>query len=180
MIFEITQDYQILVPLMVANMLSFAIARRYQRTPIYHALLEQDHVHLPSASSKGSSRSWTAMSVMESADPIAALDTTVQDALAAVEAIGRDAVLVGTPEHIAGLVSVSALRDAAREGHAHDPIGGLARGEFPHVHPDHALDVVFERFAESPGLLPVVSRANIRQVEGVITLADIRRFTRKE
>jgi CIC family chloride channel protein len=47
MIFEITQDYQILVPLMVANMLSFVIARRYQRTPIYHALLEQDGVHLP-------------------------------------------------------------------------------------------------------------------------------------
>ncbi len=47
MIFEITQDYQILVPLMVANMLSFVIARRYQRTPIYHALLEQDGIHLP-------------------------------------------------------------------------------------------------------------------------------------
>jgi CIC family chloride channel protein len=47
MIFEITQDYQILVPLMVANMLSFIIARRYQRTPIYHALLEQDGIQLP-------------------------------------------------------------------------------------------------------------------------------------
>jgi CIC family chloride channel protein len=28
MIFEITQDYQILVPLMVANILSFAISKR--------------------------------------------------------------------------------------------------------------------------------------------------------
>ena len=40
MIFEITQDYQILVPLMVANLLSFVISRRYQATPLYHALLE--------------------------------------------------------------------------------------------------------------------------------------------
>jgi CIC family chloride channel protein len=48
MIFEITQDYQILVPLMVANMLSFAISARYQREPIYHALLKQDGIHLPS------------------------------------------------------------------------------------------------------------------------------------
>ncbi|MGD9905315.1 MAG: chloride channel protein [Vicinamibacterales bacterium] len=47
MIFEITQDYQILVPLMVANMLSFAISRRYQPVPIYHALLEQDGIVLP-------------------------------------------------------------------------------------------------------------------------------------
>jgi CIC family chloride channel protein len=48
MIFEITQDYQILVPLMVANMLSLFISRRYQPDPVYHALLEQDGVHLPS------------------------------------------------------------------------------------------------------------------------------------
>jgi CIC family chloride channel protein len=46
MIFEITQDYQILVPLMVANLLSFVISRRYQPTPVYHALLEQDGVCL--------------------------------------------------------------------------------------------------------------------------------------
>jgi CIC family chloride channel protein len=46
MIFEITQDYQILVPLMVANLLSFAISRRFQPAPIYHALLAQDGIHL--------------------------------------------------------------------------------------------------------------------------------------
>jgi CIC family chloride channel protein len=47
MIFEITQDYQILVPLMLANMLSFLISRRYQPIPVYDALLLQDDVHLP-------------------------------------------------------------------------------------------------------------------------------------
>jgi CIC family chloride channel protein len=47
MIFEVTQDYQILVPLMLANLLSFTICRRYQPTPLYHALLEQDGVMLP-------------------------------------------------------------------------------------------------------------------------------------
>jgi chloride channel protein, CIC family len=46
MIFEITQDYQILVPLMVANLLSFLVARRLQPLPVYEALLRQDHVHL--------------------------------------------------------------------------------------------------------------------------------------
>ena len=42
MIFEITQDYQILVPLMLANLLSFVISRRYQATPLYQALIDQD------------------------------------------------------------------------------------------------------------------------------------------
>jgi CIC family chloride channel protein len=47
MIFEITQDYQIIVPLMVANLLSFTISAHYQPQPVYHALLRQDNVHLP-------------------------------------------------------------------------------------------------------------------------------------
>jgi CIC family chloride channel protein len=47
MIFEITQDYQILVPLMVANLLSLTISRHYQPEPVYRALLRQDGVALP-------------------------------------------------------------------------------------------------------------------------------------
>ena len=47
MIFELTQDYQVLVPLMVANMISYLISRRYQPVPLYRALLEQDGVHMP-------------------------------------------------------------------------------------------------------------------------------------
>jgi CIC family chloride channel protein len=47
MIFEITQDYQILVPLMIANLLSFRLSARYQPRPIYDALLEQDGIVLP-------------------------------------------------------------------------------------------------------------------------------------
>ncbi len=47
MIFELTQGYQILVPLMVANMVSYMISKHYQPTPIYHALMEQDGVHIP-------------------------------------------------------------------------------------------------------------------------------------
>lgn len=53
MIFEITQDYQILVPLMVANLLSFVISRRFQHEPIYHALLAQDGIHLPAPPGRG-------------------------------------------------------------------------------------------------------------------------------
>ena len=66
MIFEITQDYQILVPLMVANLLSYLISRRFQPTPVYHALLQQDRVHLPSPATRIASASWTAADVMGS------------------------------------------------------------------------------------------------------------------
>jgi CIC family chloride channel protein len=47
MIFEITQDYHTIVPLMIANLLSLMIARRYQHDGIYHALIRQDGIELP-------------------------------------------------------------------------------------------------------------------------------------
>jgi CIC family chloride channel protein len=46
-IFEMTGGYGLVLPLMVANMTSYALARHYQHTPIYEALLEQDGIVLP-------------------------------------------------------------------------------------------------------------------------------------
>jgi CIC family chloride channel protein len=124
MIFEITQDYEILVPLMVANMLSYVIARHYQPTSVYHALLRQDNVHLPSTGGTEIAPARTARDVMRSD----------------VESVAPGLVI-----------------DAAAV----------------HVHPDHALDIVFERLAESDGMLPVVSRSDARRIEGVVTVATI-------
>jgi CIC family chloride channel protein len=116
MIFEITQDYQILVPLMVANMLSFLISKRYQALPVYEALLLQDNIHLPH---RGAPR----------------LTTT-------------------------GRTARDVMQGDASDAQEPPPV---------HVHPDHALDVVIERLAETDGVLPVISRADARRIEGVIT-----------
>src|SRR6516225_1034954 len=52
MIFEMTRDYSIIVPLMISNLVSFAISYRFQRTPIYEALAHQLGIHLPSQSTR--------------------------------------------------------------------------------------------------------------------------------
>ena len=49
MIFEVTRDYTIIVPLMIANMCSYVLAQRLQRLPIYEALSRQDGITMPSA-----------------------------------------------------------------------------------------------------------------------------------
>ena len=48
MIFEMTRDYSIIVPLMISNLLSFFISYQLQEEPIYEALQHQDGLHLPS------------------------------------------------------------------------------------------------------------------------------------
>jgi chloride channel protein, CIC family len=45
-IFEMTRGYGLVLPLMIANMSAFALARHWRKTPIYDALLEQDGIYL--------------------------------------------------------------------------------------------------------------------------------------
>ena len=50
-------------------------------------------------------------------------------------------------------------------------MGGLV---FPHVHPDQGLDLALERMgANQIEILPVVSRADVHKLEGIVTLRDV-------
>ncbi len=179
MIFEITQDYQILVPLMVANLLSFVISRRYQPVPVYHALLQQDDVHLPSAAARAST-SKTARTLMRTEVSFIRADTSVGIALETLAEHDEPALPVGSREQLLGMVTRERLEELVQDGKAAEPVGSiLDDGLVVHVHPDHPLDVVLERFAESPGVLPVMSRSDARRVEGVITLDGIVKIKRR-
>jgi len=46
-IFEMTGNYGLILPLMIANMTSYALARHWRKTQIYEALLKQDGIVLP-------------------------------------------------------------------------------------------------------------------------------------
>ena len=46
-VFEMTGSYGLVLPLMIANMTAFALARYWRETSIYTALLAQDGIHLP-------------------------------------------------------------------------------------------------------------------------------------
>jgi CIC family chloride channel protein len=178
MIFEITQDYQILVPLMVANLLSLLISRRFQPTPVYHALLQQDRVHLPSAASRVDPVSWTAAEVMDPEVSLTAPETPVQHLWDASAKDGTAAFLVGTPERLTGIVTAHQLAAAIQSGRSADSIESVLHPEIVHAHPDHASEIVLERLAHSGGLLPIVSRADAQKVLGVVTFQRIMLFMR--
>jgi chloride channel protein, CIC family len=178
MIFEITQDYQILVPLMVANLLSFAISRRFQPVPVYEALLHQDQIHLPSGALRESA-GWTARDIMNVEAPsFLAAGLSVDEAWEATGPDRRPAYLVGTRESVRGIVTPDRLSEARAAGRGADTLQSALDETFVHVHPDHSLDVVLVRFAQGAGLLPVVSRTALR-VEGVITIDEITQFAKQ-
>jgi CIC family chloride channel protein len=177
MIFEITQDYQILVPLMVANLLSFAISKRFQPTPVYHALLKQDGVHLPSAEATAGPTARTARDLMR--DAVALVPGDCPIAVASEEADRHPetpAYLIGTGDRLTGVVSRETIAAAVKAGRGGEPIAAIADDRGLHVHADHPVEIALDRFAETAGLLPVVSRADAHRVEGVVTLDSIMRF----
>ena len=49
-IFEMTGGYGLVLPLMIANMSAFALARHWRHIPVYEALLAQDNIYLPHGS----------------------------------------------------------------------------------------------------------------------------------
>jgi CIC family chloride channel protein len=168
MIFEITQDYQILVPLMVANLLSYVISRRYQPAPVYHALLHQDGVHLRSPTTQALKPTRTARHVMSAELSLIPPDLSVAAAWDWAVAHDVPVCLVGTREHFVGTVAREQL-DARREDAPQEAVAQAVDERFVHVHPDQPLDVVLERLAESGGILPVVSRTSIHRLEGIVT-----------
>jgi CIC family chloride channel protein len=169
MIFEITQDYQILVPLMVANLLSFIISRRFQPVPVYHALLHQDGVHLPSLASVRPRSGRTARHVMTGAAELLAPEVSVAEAWRRASEDDAPGYLVGAPEHLLGTVTRQELEEWYGTENAGTPISKILRQPFVHAHPDHPLDVVLARLEESGGILPIVSRSEAHRLEGVVT-----------
>jgi CIC family chloride channel protein len=179
MIFELTQDYQILVPLMVANLIAYAIATRFQPKPIYHALLEQDDIHLPGPASRFAAGTIRAGDIMNPVPLFIPEDSSVDHASKLIANEPSDVFLVGSQRKINGMVSRQAIEEARRAGPAEAPLAPLVVSSWAHVHADHSLELALQRFRESLGLLPVVSRGEATRVEGVITLETILEFVRK-
>src|SRR5579863_8423174 len=82
MIFEMTQDYAVIVPLMISNLVSLFIASRLQKEPIYEALAVQDGIHLPSEGARRRVARRQAAHVMRAATEVLSAQWTVDEALA--------------------------------------------------------------------------------------------------
>jgi CIC family chloride channel protein len=174
MIFEVTRDYSIIVPLMISNLIAYYISYKLQREPIYEALAHQDGMHLPTADRAQSAGSRVAR-VMRPATGTFSPDTSVGDALAWLDSQGVDAWPVVNGDGLAGMIRRGDLERSATAGRIAD-LMQPAHDDFIHLHIDHSLSVALERIGAS-GLqvIPVVSRANMSQLIGVAVLDDILR-----
>ncbi len=174
MIFEMTQDYAVIVPLMIANLVSLFISSRLQRQPIYEALAVQDGLHLPRTETRRDGERQVRRVMRPDAESLPR-ELTVAEALERVGSSVSQTWLVTDRQGVAGVVSTSSLVRKAAEGSVDRTLGELAGDPvFPHVHADQGLELALERMGVNQlELLPVVSRADVHQLEGIVTLRDV-------
>jgi CIC family chloride channel protein len=175
MIFEMTQDYAVIVPLMIANLVSLFIASRLQHEPIYEALALQDGIHLPSAETHRRRGRREVSKVMQTASHLLPAEITIREALEQIRSNEFRTWLVTDRRGVVGLFHLSRLERELAEGAGDKKLGELVDAlVFPHVHSDQGLDLALERMgANQVEILPVVSRADMHKLEGIVTLRDV-------
>jgi CIC family chloride channel protein len=175
MIFEITRDYAVIVPLMISNLVSLFIASRLQRQPIYESLARQDGIHLPTAGTRQQEGYRQVILAMRPASQVLAADMTVEDALEKIRSSESTAWPVTDGRGLIGVLTFGKLQQAATAGSEPIHLLELLDGaDFPHLHADHPLSLALERMgAYQVNALPVVNRANVHKLEGIVTLKDV-------
>ena len=173
-IFEMTQDYAVIVPLMIANLVSLFVASLLQEEPIYEALAVQDGIHLPTAATRQRLGQRQAVSIMRKASQLLPAEITVGEALTRVSASEFRTWPVTDRRGVIGVVDLARLESEQAEG-AEKKLSELLDGlVFPHIHADQGLDLPLERMgANQLDILPVVNRANVHLLEGIVTLEDV-------
>jgi predicted transcriptional regulator len=113
---------------------------------------------------------------MQTASQLLPAEITVREALERVRSSEFRTWLVTDRRGVIGVINLSRLERDLAEGPDNDKkLGELVDAlAFPHVHSDQGLDLALERMGTNHvEILPVVSRADVHKLEGVVSLRDV-------
>lgn len=175
-IFEMTNNYSIILPLMAANITSYALARHLSPMPIYDALLMQDGIHLPHPSGHPLRQVRTSAAMTREVVTLQA-SSTVDEArarLAQIDRTHRAYPLLDEGGRFVGMLDAAEIGRAQNANELGRKLAELARRPAVHAHPDHALDAVLVKLGRLQAKeLPVVTRKDPGKLVGVISVNDI-------
>lgn len=174
MVLEVSGNYSIILPVIVANTFAYVISRSLQPMAIFDVLTRQDGLELPSMEEQ---REEDVLRVEDAMQPLgnAVIDAseTIGHALQRVGAKSPDVLLVHMNPSGWGSITRQELETMVKEGKGELTLSSvLANRQIPYLHPDHSLDMAL-RYVDRYPLVPVVNRADFRKLEGVISLKDV-------
>jgi CIC family chloride channel protein len=176
-LFEMTQDYRIILPLMLSTVVSTMVSARLRRESIYTLKLMRRGVEIRPRRSENLMRS---IQVDESMTPASELQTVTLDtsfeALAKMFQITHShgfAVLDERSE-ICGIVAISDLERSLKRGPATGTVRDICTTELITAFPDESLEEVIQRIGSHDiGRMPVVERMHPGRLLGMVQRADV-------
>jgi chloride channel protein, CIC family len=170
MVLEVSGNYSIIVPVIVANTFAYVISRALQPTAIFDLLTRQDGLELPSMEEQREEDILRVEDAMQPADgPVLDADKTLDQAIEALDHSEIEQVLVRLTPMGWGSLSRQQLLTLAHEGKGAATLGSLLPiAPVPYLHPDHPLETAL-RYVDRWPLVPVVSRVDFGKLEGVVT-----------
>jgi CIC family chloride channel protein len=174
MILELSGNYSIIVPVMISNTIAYLLSRRFQATPLFDVFSRQDGMDLPSMEEQ---REETTMRVEDAMRPYVGPflrdEDRVVDALQRAQQSPVNYFLLPSANGVWRGFHKAVLEKLAQEGKGEMLLGiAVTDNPLPWVHPDQPLEVALKEIGDLP-ILPVVHRADLRRLEGILSMSDI-------
>lgn len=174
MVFELSASYVIILPVMIANMVSYLISRSLQRSPFFDLLARMEGMELPSSEEMRERPHLRVEDAMHAGpESVLRSDATVSRGLAELRKRKQEGRLVWQGAGRWSWVTARQLEEAEEAGLADRQIGdATSLVALPRVYPDVAIDSALRLFGDHT-VLPVSSRAQPDQLLGSLALADV-------
>lgn len=173
-IFEMTQDYKIILPLMIANITAFMFSKRLMEGSIYEQISEQDGVHLPKKDDFDTLEKMTVEEAMIKKVKTLPLDMTVKEALKEVNHSEISGYPIMNGQRLIGVVSTNEIGQAYAQYKGECLLNDICTKKIIHIYPDQSLMMAFHLLnTHKISRLIVVSRINDRKLLGILTPEDI-------
>jgi len=179
MVIELSGNYTAILPVMISTLVAYLISRQYQKIPLFDMLSRQDGLYLPSIEERREQIVLVVEDAMRQ-DAAVIIESTASlgDVLSRADCKADTPMLCRTGAGEWRLLDREQIQKLVADGGAQRLAAEAdSKGPLPLVFPDESLEEVL-RWAGDWPVLPVVNRADVGKLEGILTLPDILRAFR--
>ncbi|MDF1753288.1 MAG: chloride channel protein [Verrucomicrobiales bacterium] len=175
-LFELTRDYKIILPLMLCVVISTIVSQLIYKESIYTKKMRRKGVEPPGEEMFDALDTVKVSEAMTKDFGSVSRHLPIQDLNQIFTKSGQRGLLVTDDDsgELVGIVTVSDLENSMRENHEIDSVEKITTNDIVTAFPDQTVREALVQFgAGDVGRIPVVSRSNPREIVGVLRRSDI-------
>ncbi len=178
LLFEMTNDYRIILPVMLAVVVSLVISRRLMHDSVYTLALARKGVRLERGRDVELLEGIRVDEVMErNHDTLRESETLAEASAWLLQTRHHGAPVMDAANHLVGILTLQDLEHAQNQDAETQPdlaVGDVCTREVLTAYPDESIGAALRRMSTRDiGRLPVVSRDDPRQLLGVLRRTDM-------